>query len=78
MAKINVSLPDGVLGMLDEAARESRTTRSGLLAWAVKHYLKTKEEEQLRERRRQAASSIHKVAEEIGPWDGTTEVLKWR
>ena len=78
VAKINVSLPEDVLQELDKAARGSRTSRSAFLARAVKHYLEEKEEEQIRESRCNAAQSIRKLAKEIGAWDGTAEILKWR
>jgi metal-responsive CopG/Arc/MetJ family transcriptional regulator len=78
VVKVNVSLPEDVLRELDAAARQSRTSRSGFLVQAVKHYLEEKEEEHRRKRRQQAADSIRRIAEEIGPWDGASEILKWR
>lgn len=78
VAKINVSLPEEVLEQLDLAAREFNASRSAFLVEAIKHYLEEKEEERRQERRRQAAERILKLAEELGPWDGTAEVLKWR
>ena len=78
MPKVNVSLPDDVLRDLDKAAREANTSRSAFLAQAVKHLIEELEEEKQRECRIQAAATIRKIAEEIGPWDGTAEILKWR
>jgi len=78
VVKINVSLPEGLLRQLDQAAREAHTSRSAFLAQAAKRYLDEKEEERRMEKRRQAADSIRRIAEEIGPWDGTAEILKWR
>jgi metal-responsive CopG/Arc/MetJ family transcriptional regulator len=78
VVKINVSMPKEILEKLDEAAREANSSRSALLSHAVKHFLEEKEEEKKLERRLQAAERIIKIAEEIGPWDGTTEILKWR
>ena len=78
MSKVNISLPEGVLHRLDKAARESRSSRSAFLAQAVQHYLDEKEEERKQEQRRRATQAILKLAEEIGPWDGTAEVIKWR
>jgi len=78
VVKINVSLPDDVLQELDRAAREAETSRSEFLVQAARHYLAGKEEERARERRRSAAESIRRIGEEIGPWDGTAEILKWR
>ena len=42
------------------------------------HYLEEKVEEKKKQRRLKAAERIIAIAEEIGPWDGTAEVLKWR
>ena len=78
MPKVNVSLPDDVLRDLDKAASEAHTSRSAFLSQAVKHLIGELEEEKLRERRIQAAANIRKIAEEMGPWDGTAEILKWR
>ena len=58
MPKVNVSLSQEVLQDLDKAARESRTSRSAFLTRAVRHYLEEKEEEQRRERGKQAAVAI--------------------
>ena len=78
VVKINVSIAKEVLERLDEAARDTKTSRSALLTRAVVHWLEEKEQEQMRERRRRAADRITKIAEKIGPWDATAEVLKWR
>ena len=42
VVKINVSVSEEVLGELDEAAREAKTTRSAFLTQAVKHFLAEK------------------------------------
>lgn len=78
VVKINVSMPKEILEKLDEAAREANSSRSALLSRAIKHFLEEKEQEKMLERRLQAAERIIKVAEKIGPWDGTKEILKWR
>jgi len=78
VAKVNVSLPGALLEKLDEAARETHTSRSAFLAEAVERYLKEMEEEKLKEQRRRAAVDIDRIREEFGPWDGTAEILKWR
>ncbi|MDP2936091.1 MAG: type II toxin-antitoxin system HicB family antitoxin [Dehalococcoidia bacterium] len=78
VVKINVSLPEEVLERIDLAARESRATRSAFLVQAAERYLAEQEEERRQRRRREAAERILKLADELGPWDGTAEVLKWR
>ena len=78
VAKINVSLPEDVLHRLDAAARESHASRSAFLVQAIEHLLAEKEEERKQRRRREAAERILKLTDELGPWDGTAEVLMWR
>jgi metal-responsive CopG/Arc/MetJ family transcriptional regulator len=78
VTKVNVCLPDDVLRDLDQAAKEYHTSRSAFLVQAVKHYLEEKEEERKRQERLQAAQAILKLADEIGLWEGTAEVIKWR
>lgn len=78
MPKVNVSFSQETLQELDKAARESQTSRSAFLAQAVRRYLKEKDEEQKREKRKQAAVAMDRFREEFGGWDGTDEVLKWR
>lgn len=78
LAEINVSLPVGLLHRLDLGARESHATRSAFLVQAVEHYLAEKEEEGKQRRRRDAAERMLKLADELGPWDGTAAALKWR
>ncbi|MCX6008225.1 MAG: ribbon-helix-helix protein, CopG family [Chloroflexi bacterium] len=78
VVKINVSISKAVLEKLDEAARDTKTSRSAFLTRAVEHYIQEKEEEKELERRRRAADRITRIAEKIGPWDATAEVLKWR
>lgn len=78
VVKINVSILEGLLRELDKAAAEAKLSRSALLAEAVRHYLEEKEEERRLEKRRQAAQEIDRIREQVGPWDATAEVLKWR
>lgn len=78
VVKINVSMPEDVLQKLDRAASEIKSSRSSLLTRAVEHFLLEMEEAKKQERRGQAAENIFRIAEKIGPWDGTAEILKWR
>jgi|WetSurMetagenome_2_1015567.scaffolds.fasta_scaffold743205_2 metal-responsive CopG/Arc/MetJ family transcriptional regulator len=78
VVKINMSMPEEGLEKLDEAARESKSSRSALLSQAVKTFLEEKEAEQKRERQITAVKEIDRIMESIPPWDATAEVLKWR
>ncbi len=78
VTKINISIPEDVLKELDKAATEARTSRSAFLVQAVKRYLEEREGERVRQERLEAAQAIRNLAEQIGPWDGTAEILRWR
>jgi metal-responsive CopG/Arc/MetJ family transcriptional regulator len=78
VVKVNVSMPEDIIKKLDEAAREANSSRSALLTLAVRRYLAEKEDQKMKELRFKAAERIIEIAEKIGPWDGTEEILKWR
>lgn len=78
VVKINVSVSEEVLGELDEAAREAKTSRSAFLTEAVKHFLAEKRAAKESERRRRAAREIDRIRAKAAPWDAAAEVLKWR
>ncbi len=72
--KISITMPEDIVRRLDEAARETKCSRSALLTLAVKCYL----EEKIQERQRKASKEIDRIRESVEPWDATGEVLKWR
>jgi metal-responsive CopG/Arc/MetJ family transcriptional regulator len=78
VVKINISISEDTLEKVDAAAKEAKTSRSGLLSQAVLKYLKEKEEEKSLYRRKKASDEIDRIRETYGPWDGTAEVIKWR
>lgn len=78
VVKINVSVSEEVLGELDEAAREARTSRSAFLTEAVKHFLAEKRAAKEAECRLRAAREIDRIRDKAAPWDAAAEVIKWR
>ncbi len=78
VVKINVSMSKEVLEEVDRAARESKTSRSSFLTLAVLHFIEERREVKQKERRRRAAAKIVQIADKIGPWDATGELLGWR
>lgn len=78
VVKINVSVSKEVLGELDKAAREAKTSRSAFLTEAVQHFLAEKRAAKESERRHQAAREIDRIREQAAPWDAAAEVIKWR
>ena len=69
MAKVMVSLPDELLTLLDAEVRRRRTTRSGLLAAAVRKEL----ESPGAEARREAVARIAARAARLG-WPSAEDV----
>ncbi len=78
VTKINVSIRDELLERLDDAAKESHSARSALIAQAVERLLEEKEQEKRRKKMRKAAEAMDRFREKFGDWDATAEVLKWR
>lgn len=78
VTKINISIKEELLHEMDHAAKESHVSRSALLAEAIQHFLKEKEEIKAMERRKKAGAEIDMIREKLGSWDATAEVLKWR
>ncbi len=73
MARVNIMLPDELLGQIDQVAKDEGVNRSKLLRLAVLAYFDHREDLQEREQRRsdiRAAMEIQdKLRREVGPWD---------
>ena len=78
VAKVNISMAEDLLRRVDEAARESGISRSGLLSEAIEQYLREKQEERILQQKREAAREIDRIRESAPPWDATAELLEWR
>lgn len=78
MAKVNISLPDGLLDDIDELAGWLKRSRSGIIQEASAMYVAQLREERAAEERRAdiktARRSLGKLAEELEPFDGTAAV----
>ena len=70
MTKVNVSFSQEIPRELDKATHEANTSRSAFLALAVRHYLEERDEQQQRERGKQAAATMDRIREK-GSGDGT-------
>ena len=79
MAKINVSLPDDLLGEIDALAAELHRSRSGLVAEASARYVtELQAEKAARERSErigEAIRQIREIAEHVPPGENTTEII---
>jgi metal-responsive CopG/Arc/MetJ family transcriptional regulator len=78
MAKINVSIPDGLLDDVDELAAELKRSRSGIVQEAMALYVARVREELAAEARRRdieaARKDMSKLAAKLEPFDGTAAV----
>ncbi|MAM89922.1 MAG: hypothetical protein CMI15_00410 [Opitutaceae bacterium] len=73
MARVNVMLPDDLLGQIDHVAEQEGVNRSKLLRLAVMAYFNQRENSQERERRRTEIRHAMEIQDalrrEIEPWD---------
>ena len=73
MARVNVMLPDDILGQIDHVAEQEGVNRSKLLRLAVMAYFNQRENSQERERRRTEIRHAMEIQDalrrEIEPWD---------
>ena len=80
MAKINVSIPDDLLGDVDALAAELHRSRSGFVAEASARYVADLQAERAeRERREQideAIRGMREIAKHVPPGRDTTELIR--
>ena len=73
MARVNVMLPDELLGQIDQVAKQEGVNRSKLLRLAVIAYFEQREDTQEREKRRidirHAMEIQDALRKEVGSWD---------
>ena len=78
MAKVNISLPDGLLDDIDELAAWLKRSRSGLIQEASALYVAQLREERAAEERqadiKAARRGLSRLGEELEPFDGTAAV----
>lgn len=78
MAKINISIPDGLLDDVDEAAAWLKRSRSGVIQEAAAAYVtQVREERAAAERAADIEASrrgMRSLAAELEPFDGTATV----
>lgn len=80
MAKVNVSIPDGLLDEVDELAKEADRSRSGFIQEATAHYVvHVREARANEERRRSIEEAMHgmrELASQMQPGPDTTELIR--
>jgi len=80
MAKINVSLPDGLLDDIDGLAAELHRSRSGFVAEASARYVADIRSEQAERARREqigeAIREMREIAKHVPPGRDTTELIR--
>lgn len=80
MAKINVSMPDALLGEVDALADEAHVSRSGFVAKATARYVTELREERAeaerRERIHRAIEGLKRISKGVGELDATA-AIRW-
>jgi metal-responsive CopG/Arc/MetJ family transcriptional regulator len=78
MAKVNISLPDGLLAEVDALAEESSLSRSGFVQEAAAHYVAQIRAEQAAAQRDEeighAIAQMRELSEVIGGFDSTAVI----
>jgi len=80
--KINITLPEEELSLVDVFVQKQGDTRSGVIQQALRFFMEQKERE-VREREKRegmikAALEIKQLKEKSGQWDGVAEIRRWR
>jgi len=82
MARVNVFLKDELLDEINEEAKGEGTNRSALIQTALEKYLEAKRtkraEEEKRKKMREASRRIDELAKELGHWDATAIIRRFR
>ena len=82
MARVNVFLKDDLLDEINAEAKEEGTNRSALIQTALEEYLQAKrkkrDEEEKRKKMREASRRIDELAKELGDWDATAIIRRFR
>jgi post-segregation antitoxin (ccd killing protein) len=82
MARLNVFLKDKLLHEISAEAKHEGVNRSALIQSALEEYLEAKrkrrEEEERRKKMREASRRIDELAKELGHWDATAIIRRFR
>ncbi len=82
MGRVNVFLKDELLDEINEEVKDEGTSRSSLIQAALEEYLhgkrKKREEEEKRRKMREASRKIDALAKELGDWDATSIIRRFR
>lgn len=82
MAKINISISEDILEVIEKKRREKHLTRSAFLRNAFKSYLHILEQEKEEEEKKAGIERAIKLQDEIrkkiGKWDSTQALRRWR
>lgn len=80
MAKVNVSIPDDLLGEVDAIAEALHRSRSGLVQEATAQYVARVKDERAHEERRRsiekAMEGARELAKRVPPGDDTTGIIR--
>ena len=82
MRRLNITLPEDLVELVDAYAKERRMSRSEFLREAardvINKYQKQIEEKARKKRITRAIETQDRLRKKIGKWDGVDEVRQWR
>jgi len=82
MRRLNITLPEDLVELVDKYAKERQISRSEFLREAAKDVINRHQkqiEEKVRKKRiTKAIETQDRLRKKIGKWDGVGEVRRWR
>lgn len=82
MRRLNITLPEDLVELVDTYAKERRISRSEFLREAardvINRHQKQIEEKAKKKRMNRAIETQDRLRKKIGKWDGVREVRRWR
>ena len=82
MRRLNITLPEDLVELVDTYAKERRISRSEFLREAardvINRHQKQIEEKARKKRMNRAIETQDRLRKKIGKWDGAREVRRWR
>jgi metal-responsive CopG/Arc/MetJ family transcriptional regulator len=82
MRRLNITLPEEIVELIDKFAKDMEISRSAFLRKAAEEvmdrYQKEIQEKEKKKRIRRAIEIQDRLRKKAGKWDGVGEVRKWR
>jgi metal-responsive CopG/Arc/MetJ family transcriptional regulator len=82
MRRLNITLPEEIVTLIDKFAKDMEISRSAFLRKAAEEVIdrnqKEIQEKEKKKRVRRAIEIQDRIRKKVGEWDGVGEVRKWR